>query len=341
MKNTNKVMLLLLLFIFILPTFSTSSAQQVPGRYVISDIVDQLIPSVVSIQVLKKDGDNFYKTFFGSGFIINEKGIILTNEHVIASADKVYIELFDGTIIKNVTIIGSDKGSDIAVLKIAENELNYLLPTVKIGDPTKIRVGEFVIVFGSPFANHLGGELTVTSGIVSTKSRIIEINKTRYQEFIQTDAPINPGNSGGPLVNLAGEVIGINSAILAQAQGIGFTIPIDYAIEISEKIREEGEVTRPWFGVTVGKVPLQIADTYGLDGKGAYIKYVDPDSPAAKAKLEKGDVILELDNIKIISPENLITLIKKKNINENISLVINSQGAERQTVVKLIEKKNY
>ncbi|MGM0409728.1 MAG: S1C family serine protease [Bacillota bacterium] len=339
MNLIKKMISFFLLSIFIFSTFSTSSAEQIPQRYAISNVVDQITPSVVSIQVLKKDGNNFHNTFFGSGFIINENGIILTNEHVIANADKVYIELFDGTILKNIEVVGFDKSSDIAVLKIAENELNYLLPTVKTGEPTKIRVGEFVVAFGSPYANHLGSELTVTSGIISTKSRIIETQKTVYQEYIQTDAPINPGNSGGPLVNLSGEVIGINSAMLSQAQGIGFAIPIDYALNISQEILEKGEISRPWLGITVSKIPMQITNKYGLKNeKGAYIKYVHPESPAAKARLKKGDVILEINNIKITDPENLLTMIKEKEVGENISLVINYNGTERQTVVKLNQK---
>ena len=204
-------------------------------RYLISDIVDQLTPSVVSIQVIKEK-NNYKKTFWGSGFIIDENGIVLTNQHVIADAEEIYIQLFDKTLIKNIKVIGSDKNSDIAILKIPEKEINYLLPSVEIGNPSEIRVGEYVVAFGSPFANHIGSELTVTSGIISTKNRMIETDETVYQEFIQTDAAINPGNSGGPLVNLAGEVIAINSAILSKAQGISFAIPIDHALKIKEEL---------------------------------------------------------------------------------------------------------
>ena len=307
-------------------------------RYFISDVVDKLTPSVVSIQVLKEK-NNYNDTFWGSGFIIDEKGIILTNHHVIEDGEEIYVQLFDQTLVKNIEVLGSDKNSDIAVLKIPEKEINYLLPAVDIGDPSKIRVGEFVIAFGSPFAYHIGSELTVTSGIISTKNRMIETNDTVYQEFIQTDAAINPGNSGGPLVNLAGEVIAINSAILSSAQGISFAIPIDYAIKIKNELIEKGNINRPWTGLSITKVPLEYIDSYGLtNNQGVYIEYVHPNSPAKTSNLKKGDIILEINNQKINSPEDFIKYIESLKIGESISILINYQGKERQTVLKVSEK---
>jgi len=307
-------------------------------RYLISDVVDKLTPSVVSIQVLKEE-NNFKNTFWGSGFIIDEKGIVLTNHHVIEDGEEIYIQLFDKTLLKNIQVLGSDKNSDIAVLKIPEKELNYLLPSVDIGNPSEIRVGEFVIAFGSPFAYHIGSELTVTSGIISTKNRMIETNDTVYQEFIQTDAAINPGNSGGPLVNLAGEVIAINSAILSSAQGISFAIPIDYALKIKNELIEKGRINRPWTGLSISKVPIKYFDSYGLtNSQGVYVEYVHPDSPAKKANVKKGDIILEINNQKINSPEDFIKYIETIKIGESISLLINYQGKERQTVLKISEK---
>lgn len=345
-KLSNKLILLIIIFSLLLlignsVLFSSKIiAEQNPKinyRYLISDVVDQLTPSVVSIQVLKEE-KNYKNTFWGSGFIIDEKGIILTNHHVIENATKIYIQLFDKTLIKNIKVIGSDKNSDIAILKIPEKEINYLLPAVKIGAPSKIRVGEYVVAFGSPFANHIGSELTVTSGIISTKKRMIETKETIYQEFIQTDAPINPGNSGGPLVNLAGEVIAINSAILSSAQGISFAIPIDYALTIKDELIKNGKITRPWIGLSITKIPLENYENFGLeDNQGVYVEYVHPDSPAEKSNLKKGDIILEINNQKITSPEDFIKSIENKKIGESISLLINFQGKERQTVVNIVK----
>lgn len=319
---------------------SAENPANINYRYLISDVVDKLTPSVVSIQVLKKE-ESFEKNFWGSGFIIDEKGLIITNQHVIEDAEEIYIQLFDKTLIKNIEIIGSDKNSDIAILKIPKKEINYLLPSVKIGDPSKMRVGESVVAFGSPFANHIGSELTVTSGIISTKSRMIETKKTVYQKFIQTDAAINPGNSGGPLVNLAGEVIAINSAILSTAQGISFAIPINYALEIKKELIENGKISRPWTGLSISKVPLEYLKSYGLKNNiGVYIDQVHPDSPAKKSNLKKGDIILEINNKKIKNPKDFVEYVQNTKIGESISLSINYQGQMRQTVIKIGEKQN-
>ncbi|HTT12763.1 MAG TPA: DegQ family serine endoprotease [Burkholderiaceae bacterium] len=219
----------------------------------------------------------------GSGFIISPDGYVLTNHHVVDGADDIFITMSDRREFKG-KLIGSDRRTDVALVKIDATGL----PTVKIGDPNKTKVGEWVIAIGSPF----GLDNTVTAGIVSAKAR----ETGEYLPFIQTDAAVNPGNSGGPLINMRGEVIGINSQIFTTSgsyAGIAFAIPIDEAMNVQDQLRTSGRVIRGRIGVAIGEVSKDVADAIGLGRpRGALVSNVEHDSPAEKAGIEAGDVIL-------------------------------------------------
>ena len=228
----------------------------------------------------------------GSGFIVSTDGTIMTNAHVVDGATDVLVKLTDRREFK-AKVIGSDKKSDIAVIKIdAKN-----LPVVSVGSADKLNVGEWVVAIGSPF----GFDNTVTAGIVSAKAR--SLPSDNFTPFIQTDVPVNPGNSGGPLFNLSGEVVGINSQIFSESgafQGISFAIPIDIAINVKDQLVAHGKVTRARIGVTIQDVNQQFANTFKLPRPmGALVSDVEADGPAAKAGLKSGDVITKLDGREI------------------------------------------
>ncbi|MDO6564452.1 DegQ family serine endoprotease [Amphritea sp. 1_MG-2023] len=220
----------------------------------------------------------------GSGFIISEDGYILTNHHVVADADKVIVRLSDRREL-DAKVIGSDKRSDVALLKIDATDL----PVVKVGDSAKAEVGEWVLAIGSPF----GFDHSVTAGIISATDRSLA-NET-YVPFIQTDVAINPGNSGGPLFNLKGEVIGINSQIYTRSggfMGLSFSIPMNVAMEVVDQLKDKGKVSRGWLGVIIQEVSRDLAESFGLDKpEGALVATVLPDSPAAAAGIREGDII--------------------------------------------------
>jgi serine protease Do len=234
----------------------------------------------------------------GSGFIISEDGYLLTNHHVIADADKVIVRLADRRELE-AEVIGSDKRSDVALLKIEANDL----PTVQLGKSEAVEVGEWVLAIGSPF----GFDHSVTAGIVSAKKRALATET--YVPFIQTDVAINPGNSGGPLFNLEGEVVGINSQIYTRSggfMGLSFAIPIDVAMDVADQLRTDGFVTRGWLGVIIQEVNRDLAESFGLDKPaGALVAKVLPDSPAQKAGLQAGDVILRFQGFDVIRSADL------------------------------------
>jgi serine protease Do len=222
----------------------------------------------------------------GSGFVISDDGYILTNNHVIDGADEIRVKFEDGRELKG-EVKGTDPKLDIALIKVTATDK---LPVAELGDSDAIQVGEWVMAIGNPF----GLAETVTAGIISAKGRVI--GSGPYDDFIQTDASINPGNSGGPLFNARGEVVGINTAIIAGGQGIGFAIPVNMAKSIIPQLREKGKVVRGWLGVTIQPVTRELSQAFGLDSEhGALVSEVMADSPAQKAGFKTGDVIVEFD----------------------------------------------
>lgn len=264
----------------------------------------------------------------GSGFIIQDDGIILTNAHVVNEADEVTVRLNDKREFK-AKVLGADKATDVAVLRIDASKL----PTVKIGNSADTRVGEWVLAIGSPF----GFESSATAGIVSAKLR--SLPDDNYVPFIQTDVAVNPGNSGGPLFNMAGEVIGINSQIYSRSggyQGVSFAIPIDVAMSVQDQILKHGKVQRGRLGVTIQEVNQSLAESFGLPKPtGALIGKVENDSPAAKAGLESGDVILSVNGREIGSSNELPPVIANIRPGSSAKLQIWRKGEKRDIEVKI------
>ncbi|WP_371919498.1 DegQ family serine endoprotease [Pseudomonas sp. SDI] len=238
----------------------------------------------------------------GSGFIISSDGYILTNNHVVADADEIVVRLSDRSELQ-AKLVGTDPRTDVALLKVEGKDL----PTVKLGDSEKLKVGEWVLAIGSPF----GFDHSVTKGIVSAKGRTLP-NDT-YVPFIQTDVAINPGNSGGPLFNMNGEVVGINSQIFTRSggfMGLSFAIPIDVAIDVSNQLKKDGKVSRGWLGVVIQEVNKDLAESFGLDKPaGALVAQVLEDGPAAKGGLQVGDVILSMNGQPIVMSADLPHLV--------------------------------
>ncbi len=230
----------------------------------------------------------------GSGFIIDANGLALTNHHVVQNATEIEVRLLDERRFK-AEIIGEDPKTDLALIQIDADDTE--LPYLPLGDSDALRVGDWVVAIGNP----LGLTSTVTAGITSaTGRRDVPLGEEMvYQDFIQTDASINPGNSGGPLLNMKGDVVGINTAISAQAQGIGFAIPMNMIKEILPDLKEDGRVKRSWLGIYVDEVPAQLASNLGVEREGALVMNVVPGGPADLARLEQGDIILELGDEKI------------------------------------------
>ena len=287
-------------------------------------------------------GEEFFRRFFGepqrriptrslgSGFLISPDGYIVTNSHVVRGATDINVTLWDGRTFK-AKIVGVDDATDIAVLKIDATDLPYL----KFGDSNELRVGDWVIAIGNPFG--LGH--TVTVGVVSAKGRSLGI--TRYEDFIQTDAAINPGNSGGPLINIKGEVVGINTAILNPSgmsvnAGIGFAIPSSLAKDIVPTLIAKGKVERAWIGVYIQEVTPEIAKQLGLkEAKGALVSDVVPGSPADKAGIKRGDVIIEFDGKKVETWRQLPIMVSLSPVNKKAKLKIIRDGKELEFEVVL------
>jgi serine protease Do len=253
-------------------------------------------------------GEEFFRRFFGeiperipqrslgSGVIVDPEGIALTNAHVVERASEIEVLTSDGKKHK-AKVVGLDKKTDLAVLRI---QGGGPYPAATLGNSDKMNVGDWVLAIGSPF----GLEQTVTAGIISAKGRVI--GQGPFDDFIQTDAAINPGNSGGPLVNMSGEVIGINTAIVAQGQGIGFAIPINMAKTIYTELAAKGKVARGWLGVSVQPLTPELAKSFGAkETKGVLVADVIQESPANRAGLQAGDILLEFDGKKIETPQDL------------------------------------
>ncbi|MBC8021597.1 MAG: DegQ family serine endoprotease [Burkholderiales bacterium] len=273
----------------------------------------------------------------GSGFILSADGFIVTNAHVVENAEEINVRLNDKREFK-ARVIGADTRSDVAVIKIDGTNL----PTVKIGDLGKVRVGEWVIAIGSPF----GFANTVTAGIVSAKSRENLSGDPNLDAvpFIQTDVAVNPGNSGGPLLNMRGEVIGINSQIFSRTgsfAGISFAIPIDYAFNVADQLMKTGHVTRGRIGVSIGNVTRDLAESLGLPKpEGAAVSTVEAESPAAKAGIEVGDVITKLDGRAVEGSADLSRTIRSMKPGSKVNLTVWRSGKTRDIAVTIAEFKD-
>ena len=278
-------------------------------------------------------GDEMQKEFkqpsLGSGFIIDQAGYVVTNNHVIENADQIKLKLKDEREF-NAAIVGRDPNTDIALLKIDADEK---FATVKLGDSDALQVGQWVVAIGSPF----GLEQTVTAGIVSAKGRVI--GSGPYDDFIQTDASINPGNSGGPLLDMQGEVVGINTAIVATGQGIGFAIPINLAKDIIVALKDEGEVTRGWLGVAIQDLSTEMAEYYNIEGKkGVLVADVFEGDPADKAGIKPKDIILAVNGEKVTSSRQLTSIIAKIPVDDNARIKIMRNGREKTVRVKIAKR---
>ncbi len=277
-----------------------------------------------------RDGSIAPARSLGSGFIVSADGYLLTNHHVVDGADEIIVRLSDRREFV-AELVGSDARSDVAVLKIAAEGLQPL----KMGDPEKLKVGEWVVAIGSPF----GFEHSVTAGIVSAKGRSLPSDS--YVPFIQTDVAINPGNSGGPLFNLNGEVVGINSQIYSGTggfMGLSFAIPIDVAMGVSDQLRDKGYVVRGWLGVLIQDVTRELAESFGMEQpQGALIAKVIPDSPAEKAGLQVGDIVLSYEGEKVVYSSDLPPLVGASKVGEKAKLVL-LRGSKKQTLQVTIEE---
>lgn len=264
----------------------------------------------------------------GSGFILSSDGVIMTNAHVVEGADEVLVTLTDKREFK-AKIIGADKRSDVAVVKIAATDL----PAVKVGDVSRLKVGEWVMAIGSPF----GLENTVTAGIVSAKQR----DTGDYLPFIQTDVAINPGNSGGPLINMRGEVIGINSQIYSRSggsMGISFAIPMDEAVRVSEQLRATGRVSRGRIGVQIDQVSKDVAESIGLGKpRGALVRAVEPGAPADKAGVEPGDIIVRFDGKPVEKSSDLPRVVGGTKPGTKTTLTVFRRGVNKDLTVTVAE----
>ena len=326
--------------ILVLNFSSVSNSQNIPNSF--ADLAEKLMPSVVNISTTQTvvtrsnpfpnfqfpPGSPFgdmFKEFgtpqerqssaLGSGFIIDEKGILVTNNHVIEGAEDIVVQV-NGEKKFKAKVIGADPLSDIAVLKIESKE--KFLP-VRFGDSDKARIGDWVIAIGNPFG--LGG--TVTSGIISARNRSIGLS--RYEDYIQTDASINSGNSGGPLFDMNGNVIGINTAILGRSGnvGIGFSIPSNSAKIVIDQLIEFGETKRGWLGVRIQDVTKEIADVEKLDEpRGALVASVAPNSPSEKAGVKSGDIILEFNGEKINQMKELPIIVARTEVGKKVKVKI-------------------
>ncbi|MDJ0668657.1 MAG: DegQ family serine endoprotease [Desulfobacterales bacterium] len=272
----------------------------------------------------------FKQRSLGSGFLIDDQGYIVTNNHVVEDADQIKVRLYDETEY-DAKIVGRDPKTDIALIKI-ENNGDDLKP-LKLGNSDALPVGSWVMAIGSPF----GLEQTVTAGIVSAKGRII--GSGPYDDFIQTDASINPGNSGGPLLNLKGEVVGINTAIVASGQGIGFAIPINLADGIIAQLKDSGEVSRGWLGVGIQNLTPELSEYYGIDRKeGVLVTQIYEGDPADEAGIREGDIIVGLDGREIKTSRELSRYVAEAGVGSKLKIALIRDGRQKTVRVKLAKR---
>ncbi len=338
MRYPARAALIVVLILSLVPLLSLAATA--PESF--APLVKKEMPAVVNIstrQVIKVQQqspfgdpqmDDFFYRFFGgrppqreqvrqslgSGFIISPDGYILTNNHVVDKARDIKVSLSDGRVME-AKLIGKSQEIDIALIKVEANNL----PSVELGDSDTIEVGDWVLAIGNPFGlNH-----TVTAGIVSAKGRVIGVGP--YDDLIQTDAAINPGNSGGPLFNIKGEVIGINTVIIATGQNLGFAVPVSMVKEVLPSIRQKGRPDMGWLGVSAQMVTPDLAEALGLqEPVGAIVNGITKKSPAEKAGLKRGDVIVELDGKKILDPSELPRMVAFGHIGKTVVMKVIRQG---------------
>lgn len=338
----------------------TGGVPMVPQSF--TELAEEVSPAVVNIRTVRTikgggpvfrhfqrhpfgDSDpfrDFFERFFGeehqpefrqrslgSGFIIDEAGYIVTNNHVIDGADEIVVKLKNGREFE-AKIIGKDSNTDLALLRVESPE-NF--QAAKLGDSDALQVGQWVLAIGSPF----GLEQTITAGIVSAKGRVI--GSGPYDDFIQTDASINPGNSGGPLTNMEGEVVGINTAIVASGQGIGFAIPINLARGIINQLKTEGEVTRGWIGVAIQDLSREMVEYYDLkDDKGVLVADVFENDPADKAGIKPQDIIIDINGTKIENSRELTTFIAGLPVGEKAKVTVLRDNKEKTFTVQIAKR---
>ena len=341
--------------LFLLVVFMAAlaiNAYAVPESF--APVVKKAAPSVVNISTTKtvtRQIDPFFDDFFGgffggnpygngggqkfkssalgSGFIIDMNGYIVTNNHVIEGAEEIIVKLQDEREYK-ASVIGTDPLTDLALLKI--DTLGASITPILLGDSDKAEIGDWVVAIGNPLG--LGG--TVTAGILSAKGRVL--GDGPYDNFIQTDVSINPGNSGGPLINMDGEVIGINTAIIQSAQGLGFAVPVNMLKNIIPKLKQ-GKVTRGWIGVTLQPLDEKLAKSFGLnDTKGVLIADVSKGEPGDKAGLKAGDIVIAVDGKKATDSRTLVGIIGSKSPNDKVVLTVIRDSKQQNITVTLGER---
>ncbi|OQY47694.1 MAG: peptidase [Desulfobacteraceae bacterium 4572_87] len=341
--------------VYLIPT--AHAAKWIPESF--TELAEKYSPAVVNIRS-EKNGKNrtdmnlrfkggpfekndpfrdFFEKFFGgrpnqgfkqkslgSGFIIDPSGFIVTNNHVVEDADKIKVILKDEREFE-AEVKGRDPNTDLALIKI-KSDGN--LPSIQFGNSDNVKIGEWVMAIGNPF----GLEHTVTVGIISAKGRVI--GSGPYDDFIQTDASINPGNSGGPLINMDGKVVGINTAIIAGGQGIGFAIPVNMAKGIIEQLQSKGEVTRGWLGIGIQDLSKELKDYYSVKGgAGVLVTNVFPGDPAEKAGIRAKDIILEVNGKKVDSSRELSRTIAEAPVGQKTQLLVLRDGAEKKFTIEL------
>ncbi|MHB8137440.1 MAG: Do family serine endopeptidase [Smithellaceae bacterium] len=316
------------------PANASGKADAIVTAVSIPDLVEKLSPAVVNISTVRviKDrlGREVSQKGMGSGFIISGDGYIFTNNHVVDKAGKIKVKLADGKEY-DAQIKGSDAATDLALIKITAPAK---LPYAHMGDSDRARIGEGVFAIGNP----LGLNHTVTAGIISAKGRVIGAGP--YDNFIQTDASINPGNSGGPLYNLAGEVVGINTAIIAQAQGIGFAIPINMAKSILGDLKTSGKITRGWLGVTAQDITDDLQKSLNLkDRKGVLVSDVLPGDAADQAGIKIGDVLLEIAGKPVTDNREMAQIVAPLHVGSKVNIKIFRNGKEMTLPIVIAERK--
>lgn len=319
----------------------------------IAEIAERVGPAVVNIDVVRyvqtspfNFRDPIFEWFFeqreefrrrvpqkgaGSGFIVDKEGYLLTNEHVVSGAEEIKVTLSDGRDFKG-KVVGSDVTTDMAIVKIEAHDL----PVVELGDSDVLRVGEITIAIGNPY----GLEKTVTMGVVSAKGRNISAGSDghEYTNLIQTDTAINPGNSGGPLLNTKGEVVGINTAIIPYAQGIGFAIPVNIAKRNLDDLIKLGKVRRAWLGVYIQEVTPEIAEQFNLEkAEGVLIADIIAGGPADESGLNRGDVVLSVNDKAVNTPQELQEAVRALHIGDKATLKVKREGKEISFIVKIGE----